>query len=188
MPILLLLGLLSLALPARLAAQSGLREEISAEVARYVEAVNSGDARRVADLYARRPGVSSAGDGEITRGWSEILSLLRDFMGALGSVTMTAESLAVSPVGAGGAVAVFKYRWVGLQGGDTAAYQGAMTLVYERTPQGWRVVHDHTSSLRPRPLGRAGQLTRPVRSGRSSVVWSSGSSMGTRWFAAGGFG
>ncbi len=142
-------GALALVLPEELASQSGLSREIAAEVTRYVEAVNSGDARRVADLYLRRPGVTSAGDGEITRGWSEIATLLRDFMGALGSVTMTTDSLSVSPVGSDGAVAVFKYRWVAVRDRDTTTYDGAMTLVYERTPQGWRVVHDHTSTLLP---------------------------------------
>lgn len=150
------LAVLGLALPGRLAGQGDLAREIAAEVARYVEAVNSGDARRVADLYARRPGVSSAGDGEITRGWPEVLALVSDFMGSLGSVTMTVDSLAVSPVGTGGAVAVFKYRWAGVRDRDTTVYEGAMTLVYERTPQGWRVVHDHTSTLRPRGPARVG--------------------------------
>ncbi len=154
-------GALSLASAERLFGQSDLSREIAAEVKRYVEAVNSGDERRVADLYARRPGVSSAGDGEITRGWSEILVLLRDFMGSLGSVTMTTDSLSVSPVGSGGAVAVFKYRWVAVGGRDTTIYDGAMTLVYERTPQGWRVVHDHTSTLRLRPRARVGRAYPP---------------------------
>jgi micrococcal nuclease len=148
---------LGLALPARLAGQSDLRQEIAAQVARYVEAINSGDARRVADLYARSSGVTSAGDGEITRGWSEVLSLLGDFLDALGSVTMTADSLAVTSVGSGGAVAVFKYRWIAARERDTTTYEGAMTLVYERTPLGWRIVHDHTSSLRSQPSRRAGR-------------------------------
>jgi hypothetical protein len=53
-------------------------------VARYVAAVNAGDARAIADLYARTGGVSSAGDGEVTRGWSEARGLLTDFMGGMG--------------------------------------------------------------------------------------------------------
>lgn len=135
--------------------QSDLPREITAEVERYVAAVNRGDARQVADLYARKAGVSSAGDGEVTTGWSAVLGLYRDFLEALGRVRMRVESLTVAPVGSDGAVAVFKYEWMGVKGRDTVRHRGAMTLVYERTPQGWRVVHDHTSSERGGASSRA---------------------------------
>lgn len=136
----------ALALALWLLAPQDHGSEIRAEVARYVSAVNSGDARAIADLYIRKPGVSSAGDGEITEGWQGVLALLGDFMRGMGRVTMSADSITVTPIGEGAAVAVLVYRWTGVQGRDTTRSVGAMTLVYERTPQGWRVVHDHTST------------------------------------------
>lgn len=145
-----LAALLLLVAPASQASpsQADLAREIAAEVDRYVAAVNRGDAREVADLYARRPGVSSAGDGEVTTGWSAVLALYRDFLEAYGRVRMRVDSLTVTPVGSNGALAVFKYEWMAVRDGDTVRYRGAMTLVYERSPQGWWVVHDHTSSER----------------------------------------
>lgn len=78
---------------------------------------------------------------------------------------MSADSIAVTPIGEGAAVALLVYRWTGVQGRDTTRSVGAMTLVYERTPQGWRVAHDHTST-RPAAAGRPGStelaLARPM--------------------------
>lgn len=134
-----------------LVAQSSLDSAVRAEVARYVAIVNRGDARALADLYARSGGVSSVGDGEVTRGWSEVRGLLASFLGATGRVTMTTDSLTVTPLGDRAALAVFLYTWTGARGADTTRLSGAMSLVYERTADGWRVVHDHTST---RPVGR----------------------------------
>lgn len=156
----------ALALTFLLLAPQDLGPQIRTEVARYVSAVNSGDARAVADLYIRKPGVSSAGDGEITEGWQGVLALLGDFLRAMGRVTMTADSIAVTPIGNNAAVAVFVYEWRGAQGRDTTRFRGAMTLVYERTQQGWRVVHDHTSTRPAAAAGRPGApsltLDRPI--------------------------
>ncbi len=154
-------------------AQATLESEITAEVTRYVATVNGGDPRAVTDLYVRKPGVSSAGDGEITVGWSDILALYQNFKEQFGRVTMSVDLLAVVPVGRDGAVAVFRYRWVGVRNRDTISTDGAMTLVYERTAQGWRIVHDHTSTRTDEPgraqssTGERGDFARP---GSSALV------------------
>jgi micrococcal nuclease len=127
--------------------QTPLESEIRAQVSRYAAALSRGEPRAIADLYRRGGPVSSAGDGEITVGWSEVLRLYQAFVQRFGRIAMEVDSLTVSPVGRDGAVAVFRYRWRGSGEPDSAGQRGAMTLVYERTPQGWRIVHDHTSSL-----------------------------------------
>ena len=142
----LLILILAFVCAPGLEGQSSLDSAIRAEVATYVAAVNRGDARAVADLYARSGGVSSVGDGEVTRGWSDVRALLADFVSAMGRVTMSTDSLTVTPLGQRAAIAVFLYTWSGIRGADTTRLRGAMTLVYERTPDGWRVVHDHTST------------------------------------------
>jgi micrococcal nuclease len=49
-------------------------------------------------------------------------------------------------LGSDAALAYLRYQWS--QGDDAATPTlGAMTLVYRRTASGWRVVHDHTSTL-----------------------------------------
>jgi len=157
-------GLLALvALPVAAAGagcQTALESEIRAEVSRYAAALSRGEPRAIADLYRRGSLVSSAGDGEITLGWSEVLRLYQAFVQRFGPVVMEVDSLAVAPVGRDGAVAVFRYRWRGTEEPDRVGVRGAMTLVYERTPQGWRIVHDHTSTLAataaPEPSSPAG--------------------------------
>lgn len=170
-----------LALLFLLAAWGGLHaqsveDEIRAEVGRYIKAVNSGNARTLADLYVRTPGVSSVRDGGIARGWSEILKLVEDLHRQAGRITMRVDSVAVAPLGNDAGVAFFPYSWT--LGARTGArtLRGAMTLVYERTRQGWRVVHDHTSTLRgPEPgrlpaVRRDSLLTGPVRGTEPCVV------------------
>lgn len=143
-----LMGLAALlVVPEGAGCQTALESEIRAEVFRYAAALSRGEPRAVADLYRRAGSVSSAGDGEITVGWSQVLQLYQAFVQRFGRVAMEVDSLTVSPVGRDGAVAVFRYGWRGRRGPSDTVQRGAMTLVYERTPQGWRIVHDHTSTL-----------------------------------------
>lgn len=136
--------LLSLALGSTASAQS-VENEIRAEVSRYVAAINSGNPGAVAGLYVNDPRTSSVGDGEIHRGWQRIADLLRDAYEQAGTIRMTTDSVAISALGSDAAIAVLRYQWT--LGAGTQPVTGAMTLVYARTRQGWRVVHDHTSSL-----------------------------------------
>lgn len=59
---------------------------------------------------------------------------------------MTVDSVTVMALGSEAALAVMRYRWV-LGRANRHARVGALTLVYVRTPDGWRVAHDHTSTL-----------------------------------------
>jgi micrococcal nuclease len=121
-----------------------------------VAAINSGNAEAVASLYLKGPATSSVGDGQIHRGWQRIADLLRDVYEQVGTIRMTSDSVAVATLGADAAIAVLRYRWV-FERVSAEPVAGAMTLVYARTPQGWRVAHDHTSTLQPAaaPLGAA---------------------------------
>lgn len=145
------------------AAAQSVENQIRAEVARYVAAINRGDVRGVAGLYLHEARTSTIGDGEIHRGWDRIAQLLRDVYEQAGTIRMTSDSVAVFPLGAGAAIATLRYRWT--TGGSTPGpTTGAMTLVYMRTRQGWRVAHDHTSTLQPGRLAH-GSLTSITDSG-----------------------
>jgi len=125
-----------------------LEEQLQAEVARFVETVNRGDPRAVAELYVDRPWVGSIGDGEISRGWQTVAELLELVYQQTESIRMSVDSVTVMPLGRDVGIAYFRYRWV-LGQGTPRAWWGAMTLVFVRTTDGWRVAHDHTSSLPP---------------------------------------
>lgn len=62
------------------------------------------------------------------------------------TVRMTVDSVSVQPRGQDTAIAVFRFRAV--RGVNRPQVEtGTMTLVYRRTPAGWRIADDHTSSL-----------------------------------------
>ena len=123
-----------------------LEQQLQAEVTRFVETVNRGDPRALVELYLDRPGVGSIGDGQISRGWQTVAELLELVYGQVGSIRMTVDSVTVMPLGRDAGIAYFRYRWI-LGRGTPRAWWGAMTLVFVRTADGWRVAHDHTSSL-----------------------------------------
>src|SRR5919109_359311 len=136
---------ISLALGQTVTAQS-IENQIRTEVARYVTAVNRGDAGALAALYSNDSRTSTAGDGTITRGWQRVSDVIREAFGHGRSVRMTTDSVTIFPLGTAAAVAVFRYHWAIGPGSDRRV-TGAMTLVYTRTRRGWRVAHDHTSTL-----------------------------------------
>jgi micrococcal nuclease len=139
---------------ASAAAGQSVDDAIRAEVARYVAAINGGDAGAVAALYRDAPGTSSVGDGQIHHGWQRVAGLLGDVYQAAGTIRMTTDSIVVTALGNDAAIAVLRYQWVVGRSNDQPV-NGAMTLVYARTPRGWRVVHDHTSTaqLSAVPMG-----------------------------------
>jgi micrococcal nuclease len=121
--------------------------QVRTEVARYIAAVNSGDPRALAALYLNDPRTTSVGDGDIYRGWRRITEVIRDAYSQAGTIRMTTDSVDVLRLGNDAALAVVRYQWV-LGRSNDEPLTGAMTLVYTRTRQGWRVAHDHTSTLR----------------------------------------
>lgn len=157
----------------RCAQTQDVREEVRAEVHRFVATLNRNDAPALARLYAERPDVATLGDGEIRRGWAAVAALL-DTLFAAGPVRIEVDSVIVVPLGSVAALAYFRYQWVQGEAGSPIA-RGAMTLVLERSAAGWRVLHDHTSTLvaapvpPTRPLSDSGPTT-PVRQTRACVI------------------
>ena len=128
------------------AAAQTVEDEIRAEVRRYVEAINRSDPQAVAALHLHDTKTSSVGDGHVYRGWQTIAEHLRAVYSQAGTIEMTVDSVSIAPLGTDVAVAVMRYRWVSGRV-SSQSVTGAMTLLYRRTPQGWRVAHDHTSTL-----------------------------------------
>lgn len=141
--------MLGLLLAAAVSFQGSLQREIRVEVARYVAAVNAGDPRAVAELYERGTAASTVGDGRITLGWDSVAASYREAYRALRTIRMEipGDSVTVVALDAGAALALFPYRWTLGPAGRGTVLRGAMTLAYRRTPNGWRIVHDHTSTL-----------------------------------------
>lgn len=139
----LILWCLALGVGTLARAQQPTAAVIRTEVDRYVAAVNGGDAATLAALYLKDAGTTSVGEGAIHHGHAQVATLLR---AQVGSMRMAIDSVSILPLGMDAAVAVFRYRWT-LGNAPGMAQTGAMTLVYTRTARGWRVAHDHTSTL-----------------------------------------
>lgn len=109
------------------------------------EAWNRRDLDRFMAGYWRSPELTFYSGGQATRGWQATLDRYRARyqgegreMGTLGFSELTVEML-------GADAAVARGRWhLALSGGKEAG--GLFTLVWRRFPDGWRIVHDHTST------------------------------------------
>lgn len=111
------------------------------------DAWNHGDLAGYMAGYLRSPELVFTSGGTIRHGWDETFAKYRDrygddpsTMGKLGF-----EILGVQALGADGAIVLG--RWVLT---DTpVAGGGVFSVALARTPEGWKVVHDHTSSDPP---------------------------------------
>lgn len=132
--------------PPACTAQTSLEGEVVAALEAYVSAVNAGDADEVASLYLNDPTAASVGDGRIYRGWGTIAELLTGIYRDNDVVQLSADNIVISAAGSDAAVAYFDAAWQ-LGRDSRTVYRGAMTVVFVRTADGWKVSHDHTSTL-----------------------------------------
>jgi uncharacterized protein (TIGR02246 family) len=125
------------------------RAAVEAVLEQQRQAWNRGDLAAYMDGYARTPDIVFTSGGKIRRGWEETMAAYqkryggdRKGMGQLGF-----EILAVQAVGADGAVVLGKWRLKE----TPQAGSGVFSELLERRTEGWRIVHDHTSSDTPGP-------------------------------------
>jgi ketosteroid isomerase-like protein len=119
------------------------RTAIQTVLARQIEAWNRGDLASYMEGYARSPGLIFTSGGNVRRGWEEAFKHYKARYAvdpaAMGKLAFEVES--IDPVGAGGAVVLG--RWELTEAEHPG--RGVFSLVLERRPEGWRIIHDHTS-------------------------------------------
>jgi beta-aspartyl-peptidase (threonine type) len=129
------------------------RAAISAVLDRQVAAWNRGDLATYMEGYARTPALVFTSGGNIRRGWQEAFDHYQARYAtdpkAMGTLAFQIDS--IDPVGADGAVVLGHWDLTG----TAHAGRGVFTLVLERRPEGWRIVHDHTS-VSPEPAAPPG--------------------------------
>jgi ketosteroid isomerase-like protein len=108
---------------------------------------NRGDLDGYMAGYLRSEELVFTSGGHIRRGWQETADRYRARYGGdrAGMGTLSFEIVSVQPVGADGAVVLGRWK---LEGTPQAG-GGVFSVVLERRPEGWRIVHDHTSSDPP---------------------------------------
>ena len=107
------------------------------------DAWNRGDIEGYMDGYARSADITFVSGDTITRGWQTVHDRYKknyDSREKMGTLTFSDLETKVLSIDA----AVTIGRWHLQRTGDQP--HGRFTLVFRRTSQGWRIVHDHTSS------------------------------------------
>jgi beta-aspartyl-peptidase (threonine type) len=112
------------------------------------EAWNRGDVDAFLQGYWRSPELTFSGSGGIARGWDGVLARYKEHYPnreAMGKLEFSA--LEFRFLGSDAAL-VLGHWHLARQKGDVG---GVFSLVLERFPEGWRIIHDHTSEV---PSGR----------------------------------
>lgn len=118
-------------------------DSILAVLDAQVDAWNDGSLRGFMDGYARTDTLRFASGGTVRRGWQAALDgYERGYPDRSAMGTLRFDSLDVLGIAPDWAV-VFG-RWHLEREAD--APSGLFTLVLNKRPEGWRIVHDHTSS------------------------------------------
>ncbi|MBI4565516.1 MAG: nuclear transport factor 2 family protein [Planctomycetes bacterium] len=125
------------------AASANHRAAIEKVLSDQVEAWNRGDVERFLEGYWKSDRTVFAAEDKIHRGFEAMAERYRrsfptrDAMGTLTFSELTFESIEEDQ-------AVVTGRWALERAQDRPG--GAFTLIFRRFPEGWRIVHDHTSS------------------------------------------
>lgn len=107
---------------------------------------NGGDLDGFLSWYRRGAETTYIGSGGLLRGWEAIRQRYAPlFEPGASRDSLRFEGLETRALGAKRGLATARYV---LFRGDSTTSTGVFTLVLEETPEGWRIVHDH-SSARP---------------------------------------
>jgi beta-aspartyl-peptidase (threonine type) len=108
-----------------------------------VEAWNRGDIEGYMARYWRSEETVFISGDSVTRGWQTVLARYKknyDSREKMG--TLTFSELEITRIGSDAAIALGRWH---LQRAKDEPH-GTFTLIFRKTRQGWKIVHDHTSS------------------------------------------
>jgi ketosteroid isomerase-like protein len=131
--------------PSELAAgQTDTGSEIRMVLQSQQDAWNRGDIDTFMNGYSRSEDTVFVSGDEVTRGWQKVLDRYkkkysdREKMG-----TLTFSDLEITPLSNDSAVVLGS--WELKRASDKP--HGRFTLIFRRFPEGWKIVHDHTSAV-----------------------------------------
>lgn len=132
-------------------AAADLKTEVRGFVKEYVKSVNEGDFSTVAELYVQDPDVATINDGEVTRGYDAIRKELDGALGLEGKYKLSLAAIDVSLLGPNYALAFASYNMnLKVDAADPKAeanVKGALSILLKKTSAGWRILHEHMSTV-----------------------------------------
>jgi len=123
------------------------RADVAAVLDQQAAAWNRGDLAGYMAGYAKTDALVFTSGAQIRTGWQaaydHYVARYGNDRASMG--TLAFEVISIDAVGADGAIVLGRWKLT-----DTpAAGDGVFTVVLARRPEGWRIVHDHTSSTPP---------------------------------------
>jgi uncharacterized protein (TIGR02246 family) len=140
----LLLFLATLAIPRAIAGPRDAKAQIRALLEAQAAAWNRGDIRGFMQGYWKSPQTTFVGSRGVERGWQAVLDRYRRAYPdrrAMGTLTFSEIEITLLAPDA----ALILGHWQLARAGDHPG--GVFTLVARRFPEGWRIIHDHTSAV-----------------------------------------
>jgi ketosteroid isomerase-like protein len=126
------------AAPAEDSAQEGILSILNEQQATW----NRGDVDGFMKGYWNSPELTFAGSSGITRGWQPVLMRYRtNYPDRQAMGHLAFSELELHPLGKDAALVLG--RWHLKRSPDELG--GIFTLIFQRLPEGWRIIHDHTS-------------------------------------------
>jgi ketosteroid isomerase-like protein len=130
----------------RAAHDSTAQQEVRAVLEKQVKEWNAGNLAGFMETYAKSESTRFASGGNVSMGWQTVFERYRKKYGdkeTMGKLKFSDIDVQVL----GSDVALAFGRWdLRRDAGDAS---GLFTLVMRKRPEGWRIVHDHTSAAGP---------------------------------------
>ncbi len=147
----LAIGLFALFSPgkavARVADEGDAEHAIRDVLRQQVEAWNRGDVDAFMNGYARSDKTTFVSGDDVHHGWDVVRERYKKrYPDKARMGTLVFRDLEIHTLSSDAALA--SGRWHLHRANDDP--QGRFTLIFRRLPEGWRIVHDHTSSAEPK--------------------------------------
>jgi ketosteroid isomerase-like protein len=127
--------------------QANIRDLLSAQA----EAWNRGDIDGFMDGYWKSDQTTFSGSSGVFRGWQALLERYRrNYPDRAAMGRLTFSDLEITMLSRGAALVLGRWQLATATGHPG----GVFTLVLRKFPQGWRIIHDHTSAVEKPPANR----------------------------------
>jgi len=120
--------------------------EIRAVLRVQEEAWNRGDIDGFMNGYARSGSTTFVSEDAVRRGWENVRErYLKKYSDRAKMGVLTFSDLEIMPLDSDSAVVLGRWKLKSAQDRP----HGRFTLIFRKTADGWRIVHDHTSAAAP---------------------------------------